>query len=55
MDKPQLEKLLLDSLSDSRLDNQERRELRDFVQALSGPERNFVRNRAFDLAKDAMS
>ncbi|MCV6620381.1 MAG: phospholipase D-like domain-containing protein [Cellvibrionaceae bacterium] len=55
MDKPQLEKLLLDSLSDSRLDNQEKRALRDFVQALSGPERNFVRNRAFDLAKDAMS
>lgn len=54
MEKAQLESFLSQSLNDERLDNQEKRELRDFVVDLKEAERNFVRNRAFDLARDAI-
>ncbi|MBB6520652.1 phospholipase D-like domain-containing protein [Pseudoteredinibacter isoporae] len=55
MEKAQLESFLSQSLSDERFDNQEKRELRGFVLDLGEADRNFVRNRAFDLARDAMA
>ncbi len=55
MDKAQLELFLRESLADGRFDNQEKHELRELVLSLDEPQRNFVRNRAFDVARDAMS
>ncbi|MCV6615861.1 MAG: phospholipase D-like domain-containing protein [Cellvibrionaceae bacterium] len=54
MDKSALEQLLVDSLEDLRLDKQERRALRQQLQAMKEAERNYVRNRAFELARDTI-
>lgn len=55
MDTTYLESFLSQSLEDERLDNQEKRDLRAFVSDLDNSERNFVRNRAFDAARDAIA
>lgn len=55
MDKTQLESFLRQSLADGRFDNQEKRELRERVVNLDDAQRNFVRNKAFDIARDVMS
>lgn len=54
LNKQGLESFLEQSLLDYRLDNQERAELRAWLDGLDHSERNFIRNRAFDLARDAI-
>lgn len=54
LNKQGLESFLEQSLLDFRLDNQERAELRAWLDGLDHSERNFIRNRAFDLARDAI-
>lgn len=54
MDLAALDRTLRDSAQDFNLDNGEKFELRQIGQQLDGGRIRFLRNRAFDIARDAM-
>lgn len=49
-----LDRLLRESAADGRLDNDERLELRDIGQQATADQVRFLRNRAFDIARESM-
>lgn len=55
MDKPALELFLRETLADFRLDNREKHQLREQLKDFTDAQRNYVRNRAFDLSRDAIA
>jgi len=55
MDQHTLSQWLADTFDDLRLDNSEKQSLRELSAALSPDLRRFARNRAFDLARDALT
>lgn len=53
MDKTALVAMLADTFRDLRLDNHEKQKLREVLQGLRPEDKRFVRNRAFELARDS--
>lgn len=55
MKNDELEKFLIESLTDLRLSDDERGELRDIGLALDIEQARFIRNRAFDLVREQLN
>ncbi len=54
MDQKQLTQWLAESLRDRKLDGNEKQALRELLQRASPDQKRFVRNRAFDLVREAL-